>query len=678
MSSPFLRWVSPRQARALPDPQLTPSAKASVAVSSELSTTVFAGESEAWRDYLETPWEQRCDPDGLRIEVRRHTWDERLQFEPIGGPHVKDWCRWLNGAVVTVNEKMSAQPAVAALLQRLLFGNAERQSKVVEMRTAKDLPGPATREIRFDDAFDPVVTRILLSTQLVQSVQNERIQKEKPTHLENLGLVWPVLRRIFLCLGYPNYPRDRFTERIEITTLWVIVNLYLLYDGKEGGKLVPNPCGELFERYTAKRDGESVQHIQRRNPFFRLLNDLSFLLNARQLATGEASARIFVRDYLDSRYLRLSIAGLMPDVPDWMQAMDFEWKGKKKVITPAPKAGQFGILDDEDLVAWKKVREPLADNHYHLVRQLGIGQFGRVYEAINATNASIPERVAIKVDRIRKGMKKEAIEAAETIMQTAGGLSSSPHVIRVFDAGKLPKVRATFHVLQLVDGDTLDNLLGITGSEHSSILRPLQPRPDEEAARHEFLSALDLSDGEAWRRARQAPPFSSPPDLVDLLDLLVSKTLWVEEVHRLGFAINDLKNGNVMISRRGQFKAIDLDAYSQTFTAYDRLPDYFFLAASTVQMITARHGQLGSGELKSLFGETKRLREFLLKYWNFSELPAIQQDRLSREDVVDFICDFTATARTGGYAHEPGAFTEAIDRLISLKRKLGYNEMVME
>lgn len=428
----------------------------------------------------------------------------------------------------------------------------------------------------------------------------------------------------------------------------------------------------------AREESVELAYLHQRHPFFRLLNDLSFLLNDRLLETGLETAKIFVRDYLDGRYLRLSLAGLMPESPEWLQPMEFEWKGKKKVKTPTPRVGQFGILDEEDLDAWKKMRGPLAESHYHLVRQIGLGQFGRVYEAINAANATIPTRVAVKVDRIRKGMKKEAIEAAEIIMDTARGLSSSPHVIRVFDAGKLPGIRASFHVLQLVDGDTLDNLLGIAGAEHSSVMRPPSQRESEQGVQQEFLKALSGSPGEIWRRARGAPPFVTQPDLADMLDLLVSKTLWVEEVHGLGFAVNDLKNGNVMINRRGQFKAIDLDAYSRIFSHLDKMPDFFFLAVSTVQLLTAGQGDLGAGHMKSLFGDSELLRTFLREQWNFREVPAIREGRFDREELVGFLVRFVEDARTGEFSREPAAFRAAIDALILLKRRLGNQEMVLE
>ena len=73
---------------------------------------------------------------------------------------------------------------------------------------------------------------------------------------------------------------------------------------------------------------------------------------------------------------------------------------KKGPVTPPPKVGRFGIEDEEDLSAWNKVASKFRKIGLVIVCQLGIGEFGRVYEAINLTNPNWPERVAVKVDRI--------------------------------------------------------------------------------------------------------------------------------------------------------------------------------------------------------------------------------------------------------------------------------------
>jgi len=74
--------------------------------------------------------------------------------------------------------------------------------------------------------------------------------------------------------------------------------------------------------------------------------------------------------------------------------MQVTWN-KNKPIIPQPETGRYGIEDEEDLAAWVKVARKFQDIGFILVCQLGIGQFGRVYEAINMTNPRWPSRVAL-------------------------------------------------------------------------------------------------------------------------------------------------------------------------------------------------------------------------------------------------------------------------------------------
>ena len=111
------------------------------------------------------------------------------------------------------------------------------------------------------------------------------------------------------------------------------------------------------------------------------------------------------------------------------------------------------------------------DLGFTLLRQLGMGEFGRVYEALNDNSTNYPGRVALKVDRI-VGKKKKAILEAEQAMAVGRALARSPHLMRLYDTGKLKGQRFTYHVLQLINGDTLDNLVGVTGTEHASVSRP--------------------------------------------------------------------------------------------------------------------------------------------------------------------------------------------------------------
>ena len=640
------------------------------------STTVFSGEAAGWSEYLEHPWAGRRD-GRFELYVAIDAKRRQMEFEPLNEHSVLQ-AGALTRSFRDLQIRFEKLPSAARVLNEMIFGNPSNTLSGVHLDSSAGLPACATREIRVNSDLSPAETRILVRTSLLEEFE-QLADKDNP--MERLGKTWEVLRHILLQLGHESYPRDRFTERIELTTKWVMVNLHALYDGKKDGKPDANDAGEIFEKISARRERMDRRELFARDPFFRLLSDLSFLLRERSVEGLWDTAAIIVRDYLDSRYLRLSIAGLMPGRPEWLEAMRVEWKSERRIKTPPPEIGRYGIIDDEDEDAWKKVLGPLQEIGYLVIGQLGMGQFGRVYEAINVGNGSIPGRVAVKVDRIRKGRKKEAIEAADTIMDIAGGLAGSPHVIRVFDAGYMKKIRSNYHILQIVEGDTLDHLIGIAGTEHASILRPTSGRSSPDEAAREFLKSLSGSSGEAWRRNRKSPRFVSPPRLGQIMDILTSKALWIEEVHHLGFAVNDLKNGNVMISRRGQFKAIDLDSYSRIFSRLDKLPDFFFLAVSALQLVTrgcAWEKASTSSEIKELLSDPGTVERRLREIWSYGDLKLQSGGRVTTGDVTGFFAHFIDDARSGRFADDPGQFTNAIDRLIFLKRGLSTEELVLQ
>lgn len=640
------------------------------------STTVFAGESAGWLGYLQRPWGSR--PDGvIEMEIEIHG-RRKIEFS-AHNPRSARWAGVLAHAFREIQSRLENCPAAAKVFGEMVFGNPANSAPGLKLNSCAVLPAPATREMRVNSDMAPAASRILVHTRLFEEF--EPLLDLPGSPMERLGKIWEVVRHILLQLGHESYPRDRFTERIKLTTNWALVNLHVLYDGKKDGRPHANEAGEAFEAIAARRGNMERRELFAREPFFRLLSDVSFLLRDRNVPDLWETATVIARDYLDSRYLRLSIAGLMPAMPAWLEAMPVEWKGPKKIKTPRPEINRYGIIDDEDEDAWKQVRGPLEDIGYLIIGQLGMGQFGRVYEAINATNSSIPARVAVKVDRIRKGHKKEAIEAADTIMEIARGLSKSPHVIRVFDAGHLKKIRSNYHILQIVEGDTLDHLIGVAGSEHASILRPKSGRESRDDARREFLKSLSGSAGEAWRRDRKSPPFVAQPGLGHIMDLLTSTALWLEEVHGLGFAVNDLKNGNVMVSRRGQFKAIDLDSYGRIFSHLDKLTDFFFLAVSTLQLVTrgcAWDKSATSSAIKELLADPAAIERRLLEIWPYGDLAALSEGRVATGDVTGFFARFIDDARSGLFAEEPAQFTDAIDTLIFLKRRLSTEEMVLQ
>ncbi|MDA3875395.1 MAG: hypothetical protein PF795_15720 [Kiritimatiellae bacterium] len=643
------------------------------------TTTVFSGEPEEWISYLKTPWDQRRNhPLELDVEIDKAT--HTLKFHASNSDS-KVWAKLLNEGIKLIRKHLESTPTALEVFEELIFENPTNFTSPLHIHATHPLPSLGTREVRFDTDLNPIETDIVLRALTLQSVE-ERMKAagKKASDLQKLGILWPVLRRVVSKLGYSSYPRDRFRDRIVLTSKVSFVTIQLLFDGKEKGKLVPNEAGDLYMDFVSERENIKKKHLYLRSDYFRMLNDMSFLVKEKNFANLREVSEVVVRDYLDQQYLRISLAGVMPGMLEWTAPMDFTWVKKRKVETPSPQKGKYGILDQDDYNAWKKLYPHLKDIGFVLLRQLGMGQFGRVYEALNLKNSSIPEHVAIKVDRVRKGKKKEAIQAVDTIMDISRGLSQCPHVIRIYDAGKLKQIDSTYHILQLVDGDTLDNLIGVTGSEHASVYRPPILRTSVKDLKREYLRVIRSTEGEKWRRERMSLPFTDPLSLSQSLDVITSTLLWLEEVHGLNFAINDLKNGNLMISRNGQLKGIDLDTYSPVYTPLDKLPDFFFLAI-TMLMFMLRVITGGDDEhIKAggLLSDPKALEQFLKSNWRFGDLTHLSHGRVHTEEVIHWFMNLINHSRDGSFAHEPEMFTACIDQLIHMKRGLVNEEMVLD
>jgi serine/threonine protein kinase len=415
-----------------------------------------------------------------------------------------------------------------------------------------------------------------------------------------------------------------------------------------------------------------------RHPYFRMLNKLGFLLRGHGYAGDAAEVRVAACEYLDSVYLRLSLAGAMPEVAPAMAAMEFERVGRK-VRTAAPEQGRNGVVDLEDLEAWKAVADPFRDLGFTLLRQLGMGEFGRVYEALNDNSPNYPGRVALKVDRI-VGKKKNAILEAEEAMVVGRALARVPHLMRLYDTGKLKGQRFTYHVLQLINGDTLDNLVGVTGTEHASVSRPPSARASDGEAEAEYNRAVSARGGELWRRQRMALPFTHALSPAMVLDLLTSVLLWMEGVHAVGYAINDLKNGNLMMSRRGQLKGIDLDSYAPVHSPKDKVTDFMFLAVSVILLLfsapVANRGRNVPWE--ELIESEARLRTGLNEAWPFGNVELLSDGRVSREQLINVLVDLVHRSRHLIYTKRPELFSEDIARMVNLKHELLIEELVID
>jgi hypothetical protein len=644
-------------------------------VRTELSTTVFSGEAKEWLRYLSLPASARFEP-GLLVRVHLHPDLRITAFEPEN-----EDSRWLSELLALglkkTRKRLEDKPKVLNVFDELLFANARRGERSATVRLSPDVPSDGTREVPRDGVSGHGETRIVLHSRLVRYVREALLAQPRGAE-EVLGLCWPVISRLVSQLAYPVSPRDRFLEKIEVFSRITFVAINVLYETRKSGFLIPSGAGAIYEDMVSASSGIARRELMDRHPYFRMLNKLGFLLRGHGYGGDAAEVRVAACEYLDSLYLRLSLSGAMPEVAPAMLAMDFERQGRK-VRTAAPELGRNGVVDVEDLEAWKTVADPFRDLGFTLLRQLGMGEFGRVYEALNDNSPNYPGRVALKVDRI-VGKKKNAILEAEEAMIVGRALARVPHLMRLYDTGKLKGQRFTYHVLQLINGDTLDNLVGVTGTEHASVSRPPSARASDHEAQAEYDRAVSTRGGELWRRQRMALPFTHALSPAMVLDLLTSVLLWMESVHAVGYAINDLKNGNLMMSRRGQLKGIDLDSYAPVHSSKDKVTDFMFLAVSVILLLfsapVANRGRNVPWE--ALIESEAHLRAGLTEAWPFGNVEQLSDGRVSREQLTNVLVDLVQRSRHLIYTKRPELFSEDIGRMVSLKHELLIEELVMD
>ena len=659
---------------ALPDPPDAEDAPAR-SIRTEISSTVFSGDARAWVHYLQTPEERRYEAD-MAVAVHLQPELRLIVFEAE-----TEQARWLAELLTfgfrELTRRLEPKPHVLKVFRQLVFDNDANRATPLRVLLSPHVPSDGTRETRSHDGKSGPV-RLVLASALAGAARDRFEQSVALSSGERLGMIWGVVSRLVHSLAYPAAPRDLFVTKIDVHSRLTYVAINVLYEDQKRGVLSPTVVGSSFARVVSEASGIPVSDLFDRDPYFRSLNKVGFMLRANAYQRYEDDARIVAREFLDPTYLRLSLAGAMPKQLPEMQGMKYTRAGRK-VKTPAPERGKYGILDDEDFEAWKAVASPFQDLGFTLTRQLGIGEFGRVYEALNDNNPEYPERVALKVDRIVGKKKKAILEAAEA-MQVGRALAGSPHVIRLYDTGKLAGQRFTYHVLQLIDGDTLDNLVGVTGREHASVSRPPSARASELEAQQEFQRAVNSRGSELWRRQRLASPFTQALSPAMVLDLLTSVLLWLEEVHHVGFANNDLKNGNLMMSRRGQLKGIDLDSYSPTHSPKDKMTDFMFLAVSLVLLLfSAPVTNRGKNvPWEELIESEERLRSGLANAWPFGDVAALSQGRVTRAELTDLFVDLVQRSRRLTYARQPSLFSDDIVRLMDLKRRLLFEEFVVD
>ncbi len=123
----------------------------------------------------------------------------------------------------------------------------------------------------------------------------------------------------------------------------------------------------------------------------------------------------------------------------------------------------------------------IIDDKYRIVRLIGEGGMGAVYEG---DNTRIHRRVAIKVLHANVAQTGEAVARFEREAQAAGRIGSE-HIVEVLDLGNLPS-GDRYMVMEFMDGDSLSGRIKARGRLTPGELYPIV---------HQLLEALAAAHG---------------------------------------------------------------------------------------------------------------------------------------------------------------------------------------
>src|SRR5262245_16341105 len=158
----------------------------------------------------------------------------------------------------------------------------------------------------------------------------------------------------------------------------------------------------------------------------------------------------------------------------------------------------------------------IIDGKYRIVRMIGEGGMGAVYEG---ENVRIHRRVAIKVLHSGVASSGEAVARFEREAQAAGRIGSE-HIVEVLDLGNLPS-GDRYMVMEFMDGDSLGERIKTKGRLPPQELAPIAVQLLEalNAAHGAGIIHRDLKPDNVYLLKSR----SGKPNFVKLLDFGISK-----------------------------------------------------------------------------------------------------------------------------------------------------------
>jgi hypothetical protein len=81
---------------------------------------------------------------------------------------------------------------------------------------------------------------------------------------------------------------------------------------------------------------------------------------------------------------------------------------------------------------------------------------------------------------------------------------------------------------------------------------------------------------------------------------------------------------------------------------------------------------------EELIASESRLRAGLLEAWPFGDVEALSDGRVTRDELSSVLVDLVHRSRHLVYTKRPDVFSEDIGRLVSIKRRLLFEEFVID
>jgi serine/threonine protein kinase/tetratricopeptide (TPR) repeat protein len=228
--------------------------------------------------------------------------------------------------------------------------------------------------------------------------------------------------------------------------------------------------------------------------------------------------------------------------------------GLKMIQAAAPLLRDPSSGDGWDVLAGAVVPEvPLGD--YRLVREIGRGGMGVVYEAIQM---SLGRRVALKVLPFASALDARQLQRFKNEAQAAAQLHHT-HIVPVYGVGCERGVH--YYAMQLIDGQTLAALIH-EWRQQEGLEGPatvIQPSPPDQPTTGFTPSVLPASDT-ATQPAAQATTQRSIRGMAffrTAAELAIQAAEALEHAHQMGVIHRDIKPANLLVDRRGSLWVTD-------------------------------------------------------------------------------------------------------------------------